>query len=63
MAVDKRTPVLVVDDYKTMVRIVRNLLHRLGFEDIDDANDGASALPSYARGASAWSSRTRPWSR
>jgi two-component system, chemotaxis family, chemotaxis protein CheY len=44
MAVDKRTAILVVDDYKTMVRIVRNLLHQLGFEDVDEANDGASAL-------------------
>ena len=44
MAVDKRTPILVVDDYKTMLRIVRNLLHQLGFEDVDEANDGASAL-------------------
>ena len=44
MAVDKRTPILVVDDYKTMVRIVRNLFHQLGFEDVDEANDGASAL-------------------
>jgi two-component system chemotaxis response regulator CheY len=44
MTVDKRTPILVVDDYKTMVRIVRNLLHQLGFEDVDDAHDGASAL-------------------
>jgi two-component system, chemotaxis family, chemotaxis protein CheY len=44
MAVDKRTPILVVDDYKTMVRIVRNLLHQLGFEDVDEANDGANAL-------------------
>jgi two-component system chemotaxis response regulator CheY len=44
MAVDKSTPILVVDDYKTMVRIVRNLLHQLGFHDVDDANDGASAL-------------------
>jgi two-component system chemotaxis response regulator CheY len=44
MAVDKSTPILVVDDYKTMVRIVRNLLHQLGFDNIDDANDGASAL-------------------
>ena len=44
MAVDRRTPILVVDDYKTMVRIVRNLLHQLGFEDVDEANDGASAL-------------------
>jgi two-component system, chemotaxis family, chemotaxis protein CheY len=44
MAVDKSTPILVVDDYKTMVRIVRNLLHQLGFRDVDEANDGASAL-------------------
>ncbi len=44
MALDKSTPILVVDDYRTMVRIVRNLLHQLGFEDVDDANDGASAL-------------------
>ena len=44
MAVDKSTPILVVDDYKTMVRIVRNLLNQLGFDSVDDANDGASAL-------------------
>ena len=44
MAVDKSTPILVVDDYRTMVRIVRNLLQQLGFEDVDDASDGASAL-------------------
>ena len=44
MAVDKRTSILVVDDYKTMVRIVRNLLNQLGFQDVDEANDGATAL-------------------
>jgi two-component system chemotaxis response regulator CheY len=44
MAVDKTTPILVVDDYRTMIRIVRNLLHQLGFDDVDDASDGASAL-------------------
>src|SRR5919106_6819295 len=48
MAVDKSTSILVVDDYKTMVRIVRNLLHQLGFDNIDDANDGASALAKLA---------------
>jgi len=37
-------PVLVVDDYSTMVRIIRNLLKQIGFEDVDDANDGATAL-------------------
>ena len=44
MAVDLAMPILVVDDYNTMVRIIRNLLRQLGFEDIDDATDGAAAL-------------------
>jgi two-component system chemotaxis response regulator CheY len=44
MAVDLSMPVLVVDDYNTMVRIIRNLLRQLGFEHIDDASDGSSAL-------------------
>ena len=44
MAVDKSMPVLVVDDYKTMVRIVRNLMHQLDFRNVDDATDGPTAL-------------------
>jgi two-component system chemotaxis response regulator CheY len=44
MAVDLSTPVLVVDDYKTMIRIIRNLLKQIGFNDVDDASDGADAL-------------------
>jgi two-component system, chemotaxis family, chemotaxis protein CheY len=44
MALDPKMPVLVVDDYGTMVRIIRNLLRQLGFTDIDDAPDGAVAL-------------------
>jgi len=44
MALDPSMPVLVVDDYSTMVRIIRNLLRQLGFADVDDARDGASAL-------------------
>jgi two-component system chemotaxis response regulator CheY len=44
MAVDHSLPVLVVDDYNTMVRIIRNLLKQLGFQEIDDANDGTAAL-------------------
>lgn len=43
MALDTTMPVLVVDDYKTMVRIIRNLLKQLGFNDVDDAADGAEA--------------------
>jgi two-component system chemotaxis response regulator CheY len=44
MAVDLSMPVLVVDDYNTMIRIIRNLLKQIGFEDIDDAPDGTAAL-------------------
>ena len=44
MALDPSMPVLVVDDYSTMVRIIRNLLGQLGFADVDDARDGESAL-------------------
>lgn len=44
MAVDTTMPILVVDDYKTMVRIIRNLLKQLGFEDVDEAADGAEAF-------------------
>ena len=44
MAVDVSMPVLVVDDYNTMIRIIRNLLKQLGFEDVDDASDGSAAL-------------------
>jgi len=44
MAIDLATPVLVVDDYKTMIRIIRNLLKQLGFSEVDDAADGTQAL-------------------
>ncbi len=44
MAVDKSMNVLVVDDYKTMIRIVRGLLEQLGFRNIDDAASGPAAL-------------------
>src|SRR3569623_1978055 len=44
MAMDLSMPVLVVDDYNTMIRIIRNLLKQLGFENIYDASDGSAAL-------------------
>ncbi|MEW5422216.1 response regulator [Amorphus sp. 3PC139-8] len=44
MALDYSMPVLVVDDYKTMIRIIKNLLKQLGFEDVDEAADGTEAL-------------------
>ena len=44
MAVDLSMSVLVVDDYNTMIRIIRNLLKQLGFVDVDDAPNGSAAL-------------------
>ena len=44
MALDPSMPVLVVDDYKTMIRIIRNLLKQLGFTNVDEASDGSAAL-------------------
>ena len=44
MAADASMSILIVDDYNTMVRIIRNLLKQLGFENVDDANDGTAAL-------------------
>jgi two-component system, chemotaxis family, chemotaxis protein CheY len=42
--VDTAMSILVVDDYNTMIRIIRNLLKQIGFENVDDATDGSSAL-------------------
>ncbi len=44
MAVNKDMNVLIVDDYNTMLRIMRNLLRQLGFENVADAIDGTKAL-------------------
>jgi two-component system chemotaxis response regulator CheY len=44
MSADITMPILIVDDYKTMIRIIRNLLKQLGFEDVDEAADGSEAL-------------------
>ena len=41
---DPKTRFLVVDDFSTMRRIVRNLLKELGFSNVDEAEDGAVAL-------------------
>lgn len=44
MPIDYSTPILIVDDYRTMLRIVTNLLRQLGFSNIAEATDGAVAL-------------------
>ena len=50
MAVDKDMSVLIVDDYKTMLRILRNLLKQLGFNNVDEASDGSEALGKLREG-------------
>ena len=50
MAVDLSMPVLVVDDYNTMIRIICNLLKQLGYQNIDNATDGATALAKFRAG-------------
>ena len=42
--IDFRMKVLVVDDFATMRKIVRNILKQIGFEDITEAEDGNAAL-------------------
>ena len=43
-AIDMNMSVLIVDDYKTMLRIIRNLLKQLGFKNVDESTDGSAAL-------------------
>jgi two-component system chemotaxis response regulator CheY len=50
MAVDPKMKFLVVDDFSTMRRIVRNLLKELGFTNVDEAEDGAIALQKLSNG-------------
>jgi len=48
---DKNMRFLVVDDFATMRRIVRNLLKELGFNNVEEAEDGADALTKLRAGA------------
>lgn len=47
---DKNLKFLVVDDFSTMRRIVRNLLKELGFTNVDEAEDGVIALQKLKSG-------------
>ena len=47
---DKRMKILVVDDFSTMRRIIKNLLKDLGFSNIQEADDGSTALPMLQQG-------------
>jgi two-component system, chemotaxis family, chemotaxis protein CheY len=44
MTVDMSMPVLIVDDYRSMLKIVHNLLNQIGFDNVDEASDGAQAI-------------------
>jgi len=48
---DKNLKFLVVDDFSTMRRIVRNLLKELGFTNVDEAEDGVIALQKLKNGS------------
>lgn len=50
MPPDPNMKILVVDDFATMRKIVRNQLGQLGFKNIDEADDGATALPKIQTG-------------
>ncbi len=50
MAVDMNMNILIVDDYKTMLRIISNLLKQLGFKNIEEATDGSEALRKLREG-------------
>ena len=44
MTTDPNMAILVVDDYNTMVRIIRKLLKQIGYENVDEASNGQEAL-------------------
>lgn len=44
MAIDKNMNILIVDDYQTMLRIIKNLLKQLGFNNVDEATNGQIAF-------------------
>ena len=47
---DKNMKILIVDDFSTMRRIIKNLLRDLGFNDTTEADDGQTALPMLKTG-------------
>lgn len=47
---DKEMKILIVDDFSTMRRIIKNLLRDLGFTNISEADDGSTALPMLKNG-------------
>ena len=50
MPIDRSINVLIVDDYKTMLRIIRNLLKQIEFNNVEEATDGADAMVKLRTG-------------
>ena len=50
MSIDRAINVLIVDDYKTMLRIIRNLLKQINFNNVEEASDGTEALQKLRAG-------------
>ena len=50
MLTDKSIKILIVDDYKTMLRIIRNVLRQIGLLNVEEANDGAEAFALLKQG-------------
>ncbi len=50
MAADRNMSVLVVDDFTTMRRIIKNILKQLGFTNVSEADDGTTAWDAINRG-------------
>lgn len=50
MFIDRSINVLIVDDYKTMLRIIRNLLKQISFNNVEEASDGTEALQKLRMG-------------
>lgn len=50
MPLSAASKILVVDDFATMRRIIRNVLRQLGYEEVDEADDGGTALAKLRTG-------------
>ena len=64
MSLNKNMRVLIVDDYTTMLRILRNLLRQLDINNVEEATDGDTRLShAAAKRRRTWSFPTGTWCR
>ncbi len=50
MALDENMKILIVDDFSTMRRIIKNILKEIGYTNVDEADDGSTALEKLKEG-------------